>query len=112
MDIVKAWSAIRHKRGLRFRQVLHQRLSGGIDQPWRAVSSSGDAEHIAQGGASLGSIHYRMLLAKSMTGIKVLGTSPALLNLKQCCADVRAFEIRILASSIEKQFVLDAFMQI
>jgi hypothetical protein len=32
--------------------------------------------------------------------------------LKQCCADVRAFEIRILASSIEKQFVLDAFMQI
>jgi hypothetical protein len=36
----------------------------------------------------------------------------ALLNLKQCCADVRAFEIRILASSIEKQFVLDAFMQI
>jgi hypothetical protein len=37
---------------------------------------------------------------------------PALLNLKQCCADVRAFEIRILASSIEKQLVLDAFMQI
>jgi internalin A len=37
---------------------------------------------------------------------------PALLNLKQCCADVRAFEIRILASSIEKQFVLDGFMQI
>jgi hypothetical protein len=36
----------------------------------------------------------------------------ALLNLKQCCADVRAFEIRILASSIEKQLVLDAFMQI
>ena len=36
----------------------------------------------------------------------------ALLNLKQCCVDVRAFEIRILASSIEKQFVLDAFMQI
>jgi len=35
-----------------------------------------------------------------------------LLNLKQCCPDVRAFEIRILASSIEKQFVLDAFMQI
>jgi hypothetical protein len=33
-------------------------------------------------------------------------------NLKQCCVDVRAFEIRILASSIEKQFVLDAFMQI
>jgi hypothetical protein len=26
--------------------------------------------------------------------------------------DVRAFEIRILASSIEKQLVLDAFMQI
>src|SRR4051812_11606543 len=36
----------------------------------------------------------------------------ALLNLKQCCADVRAFEIRILASSIEKQFVLDVFTQI
>jgi hypothetical protein len=36
----------------------------------------------------------------------------ALLNLKQCCADVRVFEIRILASSIEKQLVLDAFMQI
>jgi putative transposase len=36
----------------------------------------------------------------------------ALLNLKQCCADVRAFEIRTLASSIEKQLVLDAFMQI
>jgi len=36
----------------------------------------------------------------------------ALLNLKQCCANVRAFEIRILASSIEKQLVLDAFMQI
>jgi hypothetical protein len=36
----------------------------------------------------------------------------ALLNLKQCCADVTAFEIRILASSIEKQLVLDAFMQI
>ena len=35
-----------------------------------------------------------------------------LLNLKQCCADVRAFEIRIHASSIEKQLVLDAFMQI
>jgi hypothetical protein len=40
------------------------------------------------------------------------GNAPALLNLKQCCVDVRAFEIRILASSIEKQFVLDAFMQI
>jgi NADPH:quinone reductase-like Zn-dependent oxidoreductase len=39
-------------------------------------------------------------------------TASALLNLKQCCVDVRAFEIRILASSIEKQFVLDAFMQI
>jgi hypothetical protein len=37
---------------------------------------------------------------------------PALLNLKQCCANVRAFEIRIFASSIEKQFALDAFMQI
>jgi ribosomal protein L16/L10AE len=37
---------------------------------------------------------------------------PALLNLKQCCVDVRAFEIRILASSIEKQLVLDTFMQI
>ena len=37
---------------------------------------------------------------------------PALLNLKQCCADVRAFGIRILASSIEKQLVLDTFMQI
>src|SRR4051794_16939702 len=37
---------------------------------------------------------------------------PALLNLKQYFVDVRAFEIRILASSIEKQFVLDAFMQI
>ncbi len=37
---------------------------------------------------------------------------PALLNLKPCCADVRAFEIRIFASSIEKQLVLDAFMQI
>jgi len=36
----------------------------------------------------------------------------ALLNLKQCCENVRVFEIRILASSIEKQFVLDAFMQI
>src|SRR4051812_856418 len=36
-------------------------------------------------------------------------SAPALLNLKQCCADVRAFEIRILASSIEKQFVLDVF---
>jgi hypothetical protein len=32
--------------------------------------------------------------------------------LKQCCADVGAFEIRVLASSIEKQLVLDAFMQI
>jgi hypothetical protein len=42
----------------------------------------------------------------------VLAPYPALLNLKQCCADVRAFEIRILASSIEKQLVLDAFMQI
>jgi hypothetical protein len=38
--------------------------------------------------------------------------TPALLNLKQCCVNVRAFEIRILASSIEKQLVLDAFMQI
>jgi putative transposase len=37
---------------------------------------------------------------------------PALLNLKQCCVDVMAFEIRILASSIEKQLVLDAFMKI
>src|SRR4051794_24598531 len=36
--------------------------------------------------------------------------APALLNLKQCCENVRVFEIRILASSIEKQFVLGAFM--
>ena len=43
---------------------------------------------------------------------KELCRRAALLNLKQCCVDVRAFEIRILASSIEKQFVLDAFMQI
>jgi hypothetical protein len=42
----------------------------------------------------------------------LIGTEPALLNLKQCCADVTAFEIRILASSIEKQLVLDGFMQI
>src|SRR4051812_30342618 len=44
--------------------------------------------------------------------VKAALEAPALLNLKQCCVDVRAFEIRILASSIEKQFVLDAFMQI
>jgi hypothetical protein len=37
----------------RFRQVSRQILSGGTDQPWRAVSSSGDGEHIAQGGDSL-----------------------------------------------------------
>jgi hypothetical protein len=36
-----------------FRQVSRQILSGGIDQPWRAVSSSGDGEHIAEGGDSL-----------------------------------------------------------
>src|SRR4051794_11693695 len=33
----------------RFRQVSRQILSGGIDQPWRGVSSSGDGEHIAEG---------------------------------------------------------------
>ena len=32
----------------RFRQVSRQILSGGTDQPWRAVSSSGDGEHIAE----------------------------------------------------------------
>ena len=32
-----------------FRQVSRQILSGGTDQPWRAVSSSGDGEHIAEG---------------------------------------------------------------
>jgi hypothetical protein len=36
----------------------------------------------------------------------------ALLNLKQYCANLGTFEIRILASSIEKQLVLHAFMQI
>ena len=36
-----------------FRQVSRQILSGGTDQPWRAVSSSGDGEHIAQGGDPL-----------------------------------------------------------
>jgi len=36
-----------------FRQVSRQILSGGTDQPWRAVSSSGDGEHIAEGGDSL-----------------------------------------------------------
>ena len=35
------------------RQVSRQRLSGDTDQPWRAVSSSGDSEHIAEGGKSL-----------------------------------------------------------
>jgi hypothetical protein len=38
---------------LGFRQVSRQILSGGTDQPWRAVSSSGDGEHIAQGGDPL-----------------------------------------------------------
>jgi hypothetical protein len=51
-------------------------------------------------------------LPKLMGPVKWSYFYPALLNLKQCCADVRAFEIRILASSIEKQLVLDAFMQI
>jgi len=37
----------------RFRQVSRQILSGGIDRPWRVVSSSGDGEHIAEGGDSL-----------------------------------------------------------
>jgi hypothetical protein len=32
-----------------FRQVSRQILSGGTNQPWRAVSSSGDGEHIAEG---------------------------------------------------------------
>ena len=36
-----------------FRQVSRQILSGGTDQPWRAVSSSGDGEHIAEGGDPL-----------------------------------------------------------
>jgi hypothetical protein len=45
-------------------------------------------------------------------GVDPSGDFAALLNLKQYCVDVRAFEIRILASSIEKQLVLDAFMQI
>jgi predicted transposase YbfD/YdcC len=36
-----------------FRQVSRQILSGGTDQPWRAVSSSGDGQHIAEGGDSL-----------------------------------------------------------
>ena len=36
-------------RVFRFRQVSRQIRSGGIDQPWRAVSLSGDGEHIAQG---------------------------------------------------------------
>jgi hypothetical protein len=37
----------------RFRQVSRQILIGGTDQPWRAVSSSGDGEHIAEGGDPL-----------------------------------------------------------
>ena len=36
-----------------FRQVSRQILIGGTDQPWRAVSSSGDGEHIAEGGDPL-----------------------------------------------------------
>ena len=36
-----------------FCQVSRQRLSGGTDQPWRAVSSSGDGDHIAEGGDPL-----------------------------------------------------------
>jgi non-heme chloroperoxidase len=51
-------------------------------------------------------------LKNAIDCIKQFSETAALLNLKQCCVDVRAFEIRILASSIEKQFVLDAFMQI
>jgi hypothetical protein len=49
---------------------------------------------------------------ESLWGQEHDGEAAALLNLKQCCEDVRVFEIRILASSIEKQLVLDAFMQI
>src|SRR5687767_6337045 len=36
-----------------FRQVSRQIRSGGTDQPWRALSSSGDGEHIAEGGDPL-----------------------------------------------------------
>ena len=32
-----------------FRQVSRQILSGDTNQPWRAVSSSGNGEHIAEG---------------------------------------------------------------
>src|SRR3954453_18064522 len=37
----------------RIRQVSRQILGGGTDQPWRAASSSGDGEHIAEGGDPL-----------------------------------------------------------
>src|SRR3954453_16688974 len=43
----------RHLQSKGFRQVSRQILSGGTDQPWRAVSSSGDGEHIAEGAAPL-----------------------------------------------------------
>ena len=53
---VKRWGLPKENRLTlqeRFRQVSRQIRSGGTDQPWRTVSSSGDGEHIAESGNPL-----------------------------------------------------------
>jgi hypothetical protein len=57
-------------------------------------------------------VWHKKLNQKSKAAVKSHCHDAALLNLKEYCVGVRALEIRILARSIEKQFVLDAFMEI
>src|SRR4051812_49237997 len=85
--------------------------SGVFEHIFEALSADADFEYVIVDGTIV-RVHQHGSGARGGTRTQAIGRSPALLNLKQCCADVRAFEIRILASSIEKQFVLDAFMQI
>src|SRR3954454_12308450 len=79
--------------------------TGVSEHIFEALSADADFEYVIVYGTIV-RVPQHGSGARGGTRTQAIGRSPALLNLKQCCADVRAFEIRILASSIEKQFVL------